>query len=65
MVSVVETMMTADCLRPTAYGPEEDEIGIIKDTHKARPAPAFDSLLSVATMCAKRNASPDSIRRKN
>ena len=29
-----------------------------KDLPKARPAPAFDSLLSAATMCAKGNASP-------
>jgi len=28
---MVETMMTADSLRLTAYGPDEDEIGVVED----------------------------------
>jgi len=30
MLSLVETMMTADSLQLTAYGPDEDEIGVVE-----------------------------------
>ncbi len=33
---LVETMMTADGLQPTAYGPDEDEIRIVEDLPKAK-----------------------------
>jgi len=32
MGSLVETMMTADSLRPTAYGPDEDEFRTVEGT---------------------------------
>jgi len=33
---LVETMMTADGLQLTAYGPDEDEIRIVEDLPKAK-----------------------------
>jgi hypothetical protein len=30
MGSLVETMMTADGLQPAAYGPDENEIGVVE-----------------------------------
>jgi hypothetical protein len=36
MVGLVETMMTANSLRLTAYGPEEDDIRIVKDLSKTK-----------------------------
>ena len=38
MVELVETMMTADSLRPTAYGPDGIEMRIAKDLPKAKTA---------------------------
>jgi hypothetical protein len=39
----VETMLTADSLRPTACGSDEDEIRIFADLPKAKTPPAADS----------------------
>jgi hypothetical protein len=40
---MVETMMTADSLRLTAYGPDGSEMRIVKDLPKAKPPhQAFD-----------------------
>jgi hypothetical protein len=36
MVSLVETMMTADGLQLTAHGPDEDEARIVEDLPKAK-----------------------------
>ena len=36
MISLVETMMTADGLRLTAYGPDEDVARIVEDLPKAK-----------------------------
>jgi len=35
MVGLVETMMTADGLQPTALGPDEDEIGVVEGAASA------------------------------
>jgi hypothetical protein len=39
MVGLVETMMTADSLQLTAYGPDGNEMRIAKDLPTARTAP--------------------------
>jgi hypothetical protein len=41
---LVETMMTADGLRLTAYGPGEDEIRIVEDLPKAKPPHHYEHL---------------------
>jgi hypothetical protein len=44
MVGLVETMrMTADGLRPTAYGPDQDEIRIVEDLPRAKTPQGADN----------------------
>jgi len=37
LAGLVETMMTADGLQLTAYGPSENEMRIVEDLPKAKP----------------------------
>jgi len=59
-VRLVETMrMTADGLRPTAYGPDEDEIRIVEDLSKAKtPRVRADRLRLTADGQRPTNGSP-------